>query len=149
MKGNAYGAGFVYKPFHASLCQGSFADPHIARTLEVFAQTTEYVKQVDWNRAEIDRAIIATAKDYVKPIRPGQATSDALSCHLAGATRDLREDRYAQFRGATPREVKRALLEFFEEYLDQGAICVVASRGKLETENRKMKQPLAIEDILA
>ncbi|MDE2887253.1 MAG: insulinase family protein [Gemmatimonadota bacterium] len=148
LKGNAYGAGFVYKPFDASLCQGSFADPHIARTLEIFAQTSDYVRQVDWSRADIDRAIIATAKEYVKPIRPSQATSDALRCHIAGETSELREDRYAQLRSATPREVKRALLEFLEEYQDEGAICVVASREKLEAENRKMKQPLAIEDIL-
>lgn len=148
LKGNAYGAGFVYRPFDSSLCQGSFADPHIARTLNVFAHTIDYVKQADWNRADIDRAIIATAKEYVKPIRPNQATCDALSCHLAGETRELREDRFAQFRSARPGEVKRALFEFLEEYQGHGAICVVASREKLEAENRKMKQPLAIEDIL-
>ena len=149
LKGNAYGAGFVYKPFGASLCQGSFADPHIARTLDVFNQTANYFKQADWTQAEIDRAIIATAKEYEKPIRPSQATNDALSYHLAEESREMRESRHAQLRRATPGEVKRALVEFLEEYKDNGAICVVASREKLEAENRKMQQPLAIEDILS
>ena len=148
-KGNAYGAYFNYSPFDAHLYQASYRDPHVARTLNVFEQAADYVKQVEWTQTDIDRAIIATAKTAEKPIRPGQAASEALSQYLVGQTREMREDRYAQLRQATPAEVKRALLQLLEENRGKAAVCVVSSREKLEAANRELAQPLAIEDIVA
>ena len=147
LKGNAYFGGFVYDPFDACLYQGSYADPHVARTLNVFEQTVDYVKQIVWTQIDIDRAIIATSTDYQKTIRPSQASTDAITHYLTGQTPEMVEERYAHLRRATPREVKRALLQVLEENRDKAAICVVASREKLEAENQKMAQPLQIEDV--
>ena len=147
-KGNAYGARFTYSPSDALLSQASYRDPHVARTINVFEQTVDYVKQVEWTQVDIDRAIIATAKDGEKPIRPSQAASGALSQYLVGQTREMREERYAQLRRATPAEVKRALLELLEENGDKAAVCAVSSREKLEAANSELAQPLVIEDIL-
>ena len=148
-KGNAYGARFTYSPYDAVLSQSSYRDPHVARTINVFEQTVDYVKEVEWTQVDIDRAIIATAKDGEKPIRPSQASSDALSQHLVGQTREMREERYAQLQQATPAEVKRALLQLLEGNRDKASVCVVSSREKLEAANRELAQPLVIEDILA
>ena len=148
-KGNAYGARFSYSPYDSVLCQSSFRDPHVARTVNVFDQTVDYIKQVEWTQIDIDRAIIATAKDGEKPIRPSQTSSDALRQHLVGQTREMREERYAQLRRATPAEVKRALLQLLDENGDKAAVCVVSSREKLEAANNELAQPLVIEDILA
>ena len=148
-KGNAYGAWFNYSPLDGHLYQASYRDPHVARTLNVFAQTVDYVKQVEWTQTDIDRAIIATAKNGEKPIRPSQSVSDALGQHLTGQTREMREERYAQLRQATPAEVKRALLELLEGGRDKAAVCAVSSREKLEAANAELAQPLVIEDILA
>ena len=147
LKGNAYGPCFGYDPFDACLYQGSYADPHVARTLNVFQQTLDYVKQVEWTQTDIDRAIISTASDYQQTVRPSQATTDALTHYLTGQTRECVEERYDQLRRATPKAVKRALLEVLEGNRDKASICVVASREKLEAENQKMDQPLHIEDI--
>ena len=147
-KGNAYGAYFTYSPFDAHLYQASYRDPHVARTINVFEQAADYVKQVEWTQTDIDRAIIATAKGAEKPIRPSQSASDALSQYLVGQTREMREERYAELRRATPAEVKRALLELLEENRDKAAVCVVSSREKLEAANRELAQPLVIEDVV-
>ena len=146
-KGNAYGPYFGYDPFDACLYQGSTEDPHIARTLNVFEETVDYIKQVEWTQTDIDRAIIAASSDYQKTIRPSHASADALTHYLTGQTREIIEERYYQLRRATPKEVKRALLQVLEENRDKASICVIASREKLETENQKMDQPLHIEDI--
>ena len=148
LKGNAYGEVFEYNPFDAVLYQGSYFDPHIARSLNVFEQTIGYVKGVEWTQVDIDRAIIATATDYQKTVRPSQASTDALTHYLTGQTREMIEERYVQLRRATPKEVKRALLQTLEENKDKVSICVVASREKLEAENQKMTQPLNIENII-
>ena len=147
LKGNAYGFAFSYNPFESLIYQGSERDPHIARTLNVFANTVDYVKQTEWTQTDIDRAIIANSSGYLTSIRPNQASSRALSHYLEGQTNDIIEEKYAQLRRATPKEVKRALLQVLEENQDKAAICVIASREKLETANKKMDHPLVIEDI--
>ena len=148
LKGNAYLGGFFYDPLDACFYQGSYADPHIARTLNVFEKTADYVKQTEWTQTDIDRAIIATAADYQKTVRSGQAATDTLTHHLTGQTQEMIDERYAQLRSATPKEVKRALLQTLEENQDKASICVVASREKLEDENQKMSRSLSIENIL-
>ncbi|MDE0018855.1 MAG: insulinase family protein [Candidatus Poribacteria bacterium] len=147
LKGNAYIGAFTYNPFESLIYQGSQFDPHVDRTLNVFAHTIDYVKQIEWTQSDIDKAIIATASDYQKTIRPGQASTDALTYYLTGQTREIIEERYTQLRRATPKTVKRALLETLEENRDKASICVVASREKLEAENQKMTQPLHIENV--
>ena len=148
-KGNAYGAWFTYSPLGRTLYLGSYNDPHISRTLQVFNGVTDFVHGTQWTQTDIDRAIIATAKNYEQPIRPNEATSDALHRHLTGQTPEKREERYARLKSGTPQSVKRALLGLLESNLNQGAVCVVSSREKLEAANQEMSDnPLAIEDIL-
>ena len=146
-KGNAYMCFFSYNPFESLIYQGSHFDPHVARTLNVFAETADYIKQVEWTQTDIDKAIIATASDYQKTVRPGQASSDVLMHYLTGQTREIIEKRYAQLRRATPKAVKRALLEVLEGNRDKASICVVANREKLEAENQQMAQSLHIENV--
>ena len=146
-KGNAYMCFFSYNPFESLIYQGSQFDPHVARTLDVFAGTADYVKQVEWTQADIDKAIIATASDYQKTVRPSQASNDALAHYLTGQTLEAIEEKYAQLRRATPKEVKRSLLQTLEENGDKASVCVIASREKLEAENQKITRPLCIETL--
>ncbi len=146
-KGNAYGFRFSYTPYESLIYQGSESDPHVARTLDVFARTLDYVKQIEWTQTDIDRAIIAKSSDYLKTVRPNQTSTDAIWHYVKGQTSEVVEEKYAQLRRATPKEVKRALLETLEGNKDKASICVIASREKLEAENQIMDHPLEIEDI--
>ena len=128
---------------------GVYRDPHISRTLDVYSGVADYVREVAWTQTDIDRAIIATAKQFERPIRPAAATGQALQRHLIGQTPELREQHYSQLRHVTPKEVKRALLELLEDNFTMGAVCVVSSREKLEAANQEMSgRRLIIEDIL-
>ena len=149
LKGGAYGAWCRYDSLDGRLELGSFRDPHVAGTLQVFAGVMDYVRQADWTQTEVARAIIATAKGDEKPIRPGDATGLALHRYITGQTPELREQRHARIVSATAKEVKRATIEALDANLAQGAVCVVSSREKLEEANRQMPdRALAIEDIL-
>lgn len=146
-KGNAYGAHFSYDSRAARASFGSYRDPHVARTLDVFDAAARYVADAAWSRLDIDRAIIATAKADFRPVRPGEATGSALQRHLSGITPDLRRQRYERLRRVTPQQVKEALAALLEPS-EQASVCVVASRQKLEAANRELAQPLAVQDIL-
>jgi len=148
-KGNAYGAWCNYSALDKEVEFGSYRDPHIARTLNVFNSVLDYVSRSDWTQTDIDRAIIGTAKNYEKPIRPEEATENALHRHVTGQTSEIREKRFEELLSATAKNVKKSTIEYLELNLNSGAVCVVSSREKLEEANRQMSvQPLTIQDIL-
>src|SRR5690606_12104796 len=93
--------------------------------------TLDWIKRFDWSREVVERAIISTAKNFERPIRPGEATSQALIRHISGETRALREGFHAGLLAATSDKVKQAAIEQFENNYAQGGVCVVSNRQKL------------------
>ena len=148
-KGNAYGAWFRYDALGGSLGLGSYRDPHITRTLDVFRRTRDYVAKATWSEADIGRAIIAVAKRGFTPLRPRTATGLALQRHLAGITPEMRETRQERLRAITAAEVQHALEQTLADGFPRSAVCVVSSRDKLEQANGELGAgQLAIEEIL-
>ena len=149
LKGNAYGAWCRYYPLRRILHFGSYRDPHVVRTLNVFDDTLDYVRQAEWTPGDIERAIIGAAKADERPIRPESATALALKRHLTGQTPGLRKQRRKRMLAATPGEVKRTMIDLLESQENHAAVCVVASREKLEEANRQLgDKGLVLEDIL-
>ena len=148
IKGGAYGGGCGYDDGLATWSFWSYRDPWIKRTLDTFGEALNFISKSTWSQADIDRCIIGTAKDGERPIRPGGATGSALWRHVFGDTKELREARHARLLAATPKEVKRALLQLLETNYAKGGTCVFSSREKLEAANKEMQQPLEIEDVL-
>jgi Zn-dependent M16 (insulinase) family peptidase len=149
LKGNAYGGGLSYNPLSGTLFMTSFRDPHVIRTLDVFARTPAFVRSTAWSQADIDRAIIGTAKGDEKPLRPSEATGEALARHLQGVTPELREAFYQARLAVTPAAAREALLEVLESGLKSSPICVLSSREKLEEANRSLGAgALAITDVV-
>ena len=148
-KGNAYGAWFRYDALGGSAAFGSYRDPHIVRTLDVFARTRDYVHAAAWSDEEIERAIIAVAKRGFTPLRPRPATGLALQRHLAGITPEMREARHEQLKNTTSGAVKAALERLLAEGLAHAPVCVVSSRAMLEQANAELAgNALAISEIL-
>lgn len=147
LKGNAYGAGASYDEASATCQMHSYRDPHIAPTLGVFDGLLGWAKSRDWNQGDIDRAIIGSAKDAEKPIRPADATMTALIRRVRGDSDERRDRDYNIKRGATPESVQGALVAYLEG-AGTGSTAVASSREKLDAANALLPAPLAISDIL-
>ena len=146
-KGNAYGAGFSHQSLASTFVLSSFRDPHISETINVFQRIVDYVQQVPWSQADIDRGIIGVAKRDEKPLRPSEATSMALFRHTIGETFERRCQRRRSLLQATPDTVRRALLAALEAGLPQASICVMSDRARLERA-RATLGAMTIEDVL-
>ena len=148
-KGNAYGGGARYSDALGVLMLYSYRDPHIVQTLETFDGLRVFIAAQHWNQTDIDRAIIGSAKEEQKPIRPGAATGSALTQHLRGDTNEQREQRYAATLRARPVGVKETMLRLLDANESSSAICVVSSREKLAEANQKLgDNSLSVSDIL-
>ncbi|MEM1169501.1 MAG: insulinase family protein [Cyanobacteria bacterium P01_H01_bin.35] len=143
LKGNAYGAGCRYSGLGKTVSLYSYRDPHVSRTLDVFAGLIDYLKNVDWTQTDVDRAIIATTQDDSPVLRPETATGLALERHLTALTAEVREERYERSLKATVGDVKQTLLDVFTAGMERNNVCVMSSREKLEEANS-----LQISDIM-
>lgn len=149
LKGNAYGAGCSYSSLGETITLYSYRDPHVVRTLNVFAGLVDYVKNADWSQEDIERAIIATTQNDSPVLRPELVTGLSLSRYLTGQSPEVRDERYKRAMKATVSEVKQVVLDAFEAGSDRAAVCVMSSREKLEDANAQMSDnPLEIDDIL-
>ena len=148
-KGTAYGGGCSYNSVGRTFSFHSYRDPWINQTLDVYRGAARYVKSADWTQADVDRAIIGTAKEGERPIRPGPATGTALWRYLMRDTAERREQRHAAMLASDLRGVKRVLEEQFSAYERKSAICVVSSRERLEAANQQRAgEKLEVADIL-
>ncbi len=147
-RGTAYGGSCSYDALGGDMSLLSWQDPHVARTLQVFAAVRDYVVGAGWTQTDVDRAIISTLKEGERPIRPAEATGSALQRHIAGLTPEMRDARHQAMLGAKPESVEQALLAVLEAGLPRSAVCVVASRRMLEEGNRALgTAPLEITDM--
>jgi hypothetical protein len=148
-KGTAYGGGCAYGSGVGVWEFYSYRDPWIWKTLDAYRAAEKFVRDSDWLQADVDRAIIGTAKEFERPNRPAESTGTALWRHLSGDTFARRQARHAAMLEATPDKVKKALLAVFEAGFPAASVCVVSSRQKLEEANRERPgSVLEIEDIL-
>lgn len=148
-KGNAYGASASLDDGSGVFVISSYRDPNIVQTLAVFDRLGEWVDRAAWSQIDIDRSIIGSAKGVERPLRPGEATSLALTRFVRGDTDDFRKRRYQTALSATPKSVKSAMQEMFALYAPRSSVCVVSSREKLDDANAKLGAgALEISDIL-
>lgn len=141
-KGGAYGVRCTWNGIGKWWVLSSYRDPHIDETLETFRGVTDHVRAADWSQDEIDRTVIAAAKDAERPIRPDSATALSMWRHLQGESAEVRERNHMALLDLRASDVKRAVLEVFEAGLPQRCEAVVASRERLE------RTDFPIEDLM-
>jgi len=147
IRGGAYGAYCAYDPLAGSLAMISHSDPHIARTLGVFAGVREALDRTAWSAAEIERAVIACAREEETPIRPGMATDVALWRYIAGLTQERRRRWRQDQLGATPEAVREAALEVFRAAESRGGTAVLGRHHRLQQAAAALGQGIAIQPL--
>jgi Zn-dependent M16 (insulinase) family peptidase len=148
LRGAAYGAWCHPHPLHRHLTLGSYRDPGIARTVGVFRRAVEGVGRLAWSDGDVERAVLVTAKDSLRPNRPAEATGSALFWHVHGLTDELRLERYQAILSVRPEVARQTLLEVLEGGARQASICVVSSRERLEAANQELGHAgLELEEV--
>ena len=146
-RGTAYGGACAYDALAGELALLSWQDPHVVRTLDVFARLEDWIRGDAWGPVELDRAVIATLKDSVRPLRPQEVCGAALVRHVAATTPEVRERYHAVARAATAASVRRAMGEALAEARGLEAVCVLAGGGMLEAANAALGDGRQLERI--
>ena len=152
LKGNAYGGGCNLRNEAGVTTFYSYRDPRLSETLDVFANTLDWVKKQKWSDDDLERALLGNVGDAVPAIRPAASTAAAIHRYRRGETAAMRAANYATKLAAKASEVQSTLVEYLEREMPGSAVAVAASRLALEkanaTRGEQGKAALEIRDMV-
>lgn len=126
VQGGAYG-GFCGLDYRSGLFSfGSYRDPNLDRTLDIYRKTAAYLKDLDLSEAELTKAVIGAIGDFDGYLFPDAKGYLAMTRHLAGDTDDHRQKLREEVLATKPNDF-RAFGEALEAAFDQGFTAALGS----------------------
>ena len=132
VKGGAYGSMYSHRR-NGSLAFGSYRDPNIQKTLDVYKKLPEYVKNLTVSEEELNKYIIGT-------ISPLEQPKSAVSKGMSALSR-LKTDISAEDIVALKEEIlatKSAQLSNYakdiEKVLEDASVVVIGNKAQIEEE---------------
>ncbi|MBQ9488087.1 MAG: insulinase family protein, partial [Selenomonadaceae bacterium] len=135
VQGGAYGAMLAFTR-QGGVFFGSYRDPNLKRTIDVFDGTAEFIKNFDVSEREMDKYIIGTMSKIDKPLTPslkGQVAADLFLKNVTYADRQKSRDEILSTRQADIR----ALAKLVEDAMKENKLCVFGNEDVIK-ENKEL-----------
>ncbi len=139
--GGAYGGFARFSP-SGHVYFGSYRDPNLAETLENYAKTPAFLKELKLTEKEMTRFIIGTISSLDRPLTPSQKGNVAVSRYFRKATaQQLQQDRDAVL-STTQADIK-AYEEMVSAILKNSNICIYGNEETIK-ENKNLFEKLIL-----
>ncbi|MFO7751868.1 MAG: insulinase family protein [Desulfobacteraceae bacterium] len=149
-KGGAYGGFALYNTEEGIFSFGSYRDPNITRTIEVYAKACDYIKSGDYSDDDIKEAVLQVCADIDRPETEGPASLKAYYRLLMNLSDDKRQAFKASLLAITREHIKRAAHRYFDISDAEKGTAVISSKTMLENENASLsdgRKPLELHRI--
>jgi presequence protease len=150
-KGGAYGGFAVYNSEDGIFSFGSYRDPHITRTLDVYTKACEYIMKGDYTQTDVKEAILQVCSEIDKPETPGPAAMKAFYRDIARLTDDIRRQFKDRLLKLDKKRVQAIACRYFDLSGHSAGISVISSKTALEQANQTLEKagqaPLALYKI--
>lgn len=137
-KGGAYGGFAIYSSEEGIFSFGSYRDPHIKRTLDVYKNGCDFIIKGDYSKTDVKEAILQVCSEIDKPETPGPAAMKAFYRDIAKLDDDIRQ----QFKDSLLKLDKKRIQHIAQKYFsldeDQKGTAVISNRTDLETTNQQL-----------
>jgi presequence protease len=144
VQGGAYGA---FTQFNRSgvMLFGSYRDPNLKETLDVFDGTAAYLRQFDVSEREMDKYVIGTMSGVDMPLTPQMKGSRAAACWLRKITQQDRQQTRNEILATRQQDI-RALAEVVDACMQQDILCVFGGEEKLKQNAELFAKLVSIMD---
>ena len=135
VKGGAYGCmSSFYKNGDAYFV--SYRDPNLDKTVEVYKQAAEYIKNYDADERTITQFIIGAISELDIPMTPQTKGSYSLGGYMTHMSMERLQKERDELLGITA-ETLRGLHRYVEAFMEEDCLCVVGNGDKIK-ENKEM-----------
>jgi len=146
-KGGAYGGFAIYNREDGLFCLGSYRDPHIVATLNVYDETPVFIKSGKFSDEDIKEAILQVCSEIDKPDPPGPAARKAFLRQIISLPDDTRQQFKEKLLAVNRKQVLEAAEKHFADD-NNHAVAVISSEDRLKAANEKMADnPLTLYKI--
>jgi Zn-dependent M16 (insulinase) family peptidase len=147
-KGGAYGGFAVYNPEDGVFGFGSYRDPHIIATLDVYDRAVDFIRSGEIAETDIKEAVLQVCSDIDKPDPPGPAARKAFYRRILKLSDNLRQG----FKSGLLQLDRDAVLAAAGRHFDldpaQQSVVVISGEAQLADANRRLgSQALAVRSI--
>jgi Zn-dependent M16 (insulinase) family peptidase len=150
-KGGAYGGFAIYNTEDGIFSFGSYRDPHITRTLEVYDKACDYIMKGDYTQTDVKEAVLQVCSEIDKPETPGPAAMKAFYRDIARLTDEIRRQFKDQLLHLDKGRIKAIAQKHFDLDKRQAGVSVISSKTALEQANQVLEKagqaPLALHKI--
>lgn len=147
-KGGAYGGFAVYNTEEGLFSFGSYRDPHIQRTLDVYKKACDFIISGDYSETDVKEAVLQVCSEIDKPETPGPAAMKAFYRDITKLDDTIRR----KFKDALLQLNKKRIKDIAETYFSCDdslkGTAVISSKTNLEQANAGLSgKPLALFKI--
>jgi presequence protease len=144
-KGGAYGGFSLYNPEDGLFAYGSYRDPHIVSTLNVYQASIDFIQSGRYDEADVAEAILQVCSEIDKPDPPGPAARKAFYRAIIGLSDDDRHRFKERLLAVDHRQVQAVARRHFVRDM---ATAVISGDEQLARANQRLgAAPLAIRRI--
>ncbi len=129
VQGGAYGA-FTSFNRNGMMYFGSYRDPNLTETLDVFDGTADYLAGFDASEREMDKYIIGTMSNIDTPLTPQMKGSAAATCWLRGITLEDRQQARDEILDTRQADVQK-LAPLVKACMEENVLCVFGGQEKI------------------
>lgn len=147
-KGGAYGGFAVYDSEDGVFGLGSYRDPHITRTLRVYAGALDFIHQARWSEADLEEAVLQVCAVLDKPQTPAEAARRSFYRRVLSLTDDQRQRYKTALLALTTNDIRKVAERYFNPETTLPGIAVISGPQQLAAANAELaERPLRLYQI--
>ena len=132
VKGGAYGCMCSFSKSGDSYFV-SYRDPNLSKTISVYEQAAEYVKNFNQDERSMTQYVIGAISELDSPLNPAAKALRSLSAYMTNQTEeDFQRERDELLQ--TDQKTIRTLADYLKAFMKQDYLCVVGNDEKLKEE---------------
>ncbi|MDA3789254.1 MAG: insulinase family protein [Desulfobacula sp.] len=137
-KGGAYGGFAIYNSEEGLFSFGSYRDPHIKRTLDVYKNACDFIVNGDYSQTDVKEAILQVCSEIDKPETPGPSAMKAFYRDITKLDDTIRRQFKDSLLLLDKKRIQIIAERYFtiDEYLKGTA--VISSKKNLEQANLQL-----------
>lgn len=133
--GGAYGAFGIFTRAGV-MCFASYRDPNLKKTLEIYDNTSDYLKKFEASKRDMTKYIIGTVSNLDMPLTPSAKGSRSMDAYLCGeSVENIQKERDEVL--STSAEDIRKLSEYIAVMQQRPCICVVGGQELVRKDDTK------------
>lgn len=129
VKGGAYGCMNSFGRNGSSFFV-SYRDPNLDKTIEIYRNAAEYIKNYKPTDKDLTKYIIGTFSDLDTPLTPSAKGSRSYQAYLTGCTFEDEQKERDDILDITPEKFS-SLFEYIDAIIGQNHICVVGGEDQI------------------